>query len=124
MISFAQLRAWWVAITHSARVHDDVETELQFHIDSYTHDLAVVLNDARHSQSLYLGSHLVESSESPGFSLNRPPVEESLRFALPAKSTMQRFDEITVVFMPSAERALAGVKIAILEFRLLPRESY
>jgi hypothetical protein len=84
-------------------------------------ELAVVLNDARNSRSLYLGSHRVESSESPGFSLSRSPVEEALRFALPAKPAMQRFDEITVVFMPSAERALAGVKIAVLEFRLVPR---
>jgi hypothetical protein len=63
----------------------------------------------------------VESSQPPAFRLSHPPVEEALRFTLPAKSTIQRFDEIKVVFMPSAERALGGVKIAILEFRLVPR---
>jgi predicted permease len=39
MMTLAQLRAWWAAITHSARVHSDVATELQFHLDAYTHDL-------------------------------------------------------------------------------------
>ena len=39
MIILAQLRAWRAAITHSARVHKDVETELQFHIDACTEDL-------------------------------------------------------------------------------------
>jgi hypothetical protein len=84
-------------------------------------EVAVVLTDERNSRSLYLGSHPVESSQPPAFRLSRPPVEEALRFTLPAKSTIQRFDEIKVVFMPSAERALGGVKIAILEFRLVPR---
>jgi hypothetical protein len=84
-------------------------------------EIAVVLNDERNSRSLYLGTRPVESSEPPGFRLSRPPVEEALRFALPPKSAIQRFDEIEVVFMPSAERALGGVKIAIIEFRLAPR---
>jgi predicted permease len=39
MINIAQLRAWWAALTHSARVRKDVETELQFHIDAHAEDL-------------------------------------------------------------------------------------
>lgn len=39
MILIHQLRSWWNALFHRARVDDDIETELQFHIDSYTEQL-------------------------------------------------------------------------------------
>lgn len=58
MISLAQLRAWWAAITHSARVHGDVETELQFHIDAYTQDLmqrGIPEEEARRTARLEMG---------------------------------------------------------------------
>jgi hypothetical protein len=39
---------------------------------------------------------------------------------MPAKARGRRFDEITVVIKPSSERALAGAKIAIQNFVLVP----
>jgi len=67
-----------------------------------------------------LGARPVVSSEPGEFSLNRPPVEETLRYAIPADASLARFNEIEVVFLPAAERSLGGVQIAIREFRLLP----
>jgi hypothetical protein len=70
--------------------------------------------------SLLLGSIAIPSSETQHIALNRPPVPESLRFRMPAKARGRRFDEITVVIKPSSERALAGAKIAIQNFVLVP----
>lgn len=36
---FAQLRSWWHALAHRSRINQDIEAELQFHIDSYTQQL-------------------------------------------------------------------------------------
>jgi hypothetical protein len=70
--------------------------------------------------SLLLGSIAIPSSQLQHIALNRPPVPESLRFQMPAKARGRRFDEITVVIKPSADRALAGSKIAIQNFVLVP----
>jgi hypothetical protein len=84
-------------------------------------EIAIFLNDSTMlgSRPQYLGSHPVGSSEPASFRLSRAPVDEVLRFVIPAKTTIQRFDGIKVVFLPSPERSLAGVKIAIREFLLL-----
>jgi hypothetical protein len=39
---------------------------------------------------------------------------------MPATARGRRFDKITVVIKPSSERALAGSKIAIQNFVLVP----
>jgi predicted permease len=39
MIFFAQLRSWWYALVHRARTDNDIEVELQFHIDAHTQQL-------------------------------------------------------------------------------------
>jgi len=70
--------------------------------------------------SLLLGSIAIPSSQLQHIALNRPPVSESLRFQMPAKAGGRRFDEITVVIKPSSDRALAGSKIAIQNFVLVP----
>jgi hypothetical protein len=70
--------------------------------------------------SLLLGSIAIPSSQLQQIALNRPPVPESLRFQMPAKAHGRRFDEITVVIKPSSDRALAGSKIAIQNFVLVP----
>jgi hypothetical protein len=36
---FAQLRSWWNALFHGSRIDNDVEAELQFHIDAHTQRL-------------------------------------------------------------------------------------
>src|ERR1700722_20362517 len=70
--------------------------------------------------SLLLGSIAIPSSQLQHIALNRPPIPESLRFQMPAKARGRRFDEITVVIKPSSDRGLAGSKIAIQNFVLLP----
>jgi hypothetical protein len=70
--------------------------------------------------SLLLGSIAIPSSQLQHIALDRPPVHESLRFQMPAKAHGRRFDEITVVIKPSSDRALAGSKIAIQNFVLVP----
>jgi predicted permease len=54
----AQIRAWWYAVTDTTRVHQQVETELQFHVDAYTEDLirsGVTREDAQRRARLELG---------------------------------------------------------------------
>jgi hypothetical protein len=70
--------------------------------------------------SLLLGSMPIPSSQLQHIPLNRPPVPESLRFQMPATARGRHFDEITVIIKPSSDRALAGSKIAIQNFVLLP----
>jgi hypothetical protein len=82
--------------------------------------LVLIDSTVRGSASQTLGSHNVKSSEPPIFSLSRPPIEETLRFTIPARVRIKRFDELSVVLQPSRERSLGGVKIAVREFRLLP----
>jgi predicted permease len=39
MIFLAQLRSWWNALVHRTRIDDEIEAELQFHIDAHTQQL-------------------------------------------------------------------------------------
>lgn len=71
--------------------------------------------------SLYLGQSPVVSSHAIQFSIDRPPVSEVLDFRIPNNSKIRQFNEITVLFRPASERSMAGAKIAIQEFSLVPR---
>ncbi len=54
----ALIRSWWYAITHRNQVHEEVETELRFHLDAYTEDLirsGVAGEDAQRRARLELG---------------------------------------------------------------------
>ena len=85
--------------------------------------IAVVLIDSSspHTRSEDLGTRPVRSSMPPEFSLNRPPTPEVLEYPIPADPEMRQFNEIEVIFLPSHERSLGGVQIAIRNFRLLPQ---
>ena len=72
------------------------------------------------SPAIVLGSIPIPSSQLKHISINRTPVPESLRFQMPSTARGRRFDEITVVVKPSSDRALAGSKIAIKNFVLIP----
>jgi predicted permease len=39
MIIFAQLSSWWNALVHRTRINNDIEAELQFHIDAHIQHL-------------------------------------------------------------------------------------
>jgi hypothetical protein len=68
-----------------------------------------------------LGERPILSSKAGQIPLNRPPVEEVLRFPIPPRTTIHRFDEITIVFLSAKERARAGAKVSIQSFTLVPR---
>ena len=72
------------------------------------------------SARLSLGSLVIPSSQPSHIPLDRPAVHESLQFQLPASQPGRSFNEITIVIRPAADRALAGSKIAIEDFVLLP----
>ena len=85
--------------------------------------LGVILTNTRLAgkPSISLGREPVTSSHPVRFSIDRPPVSEVLDFRIPANPKIRQFDQLTVVFKPSPERALGGVKIAIKQFMLVPK---
>jgi hypothetical protein len=50
-----------------------------------------------------------------------PPVDEILNFSVPATAPNRQFNEITILFRLSPERAGASARIAIDRFVFLPR---
>jgi hypothetical protein len=85
--------------------------------------LGVLLTDSTSigKPAVYLGQQPVISTEPGNFSVKSSPASEVLRFPVPIHPRIDRFDEITVIFLPDTERAQAGARIAIEEFELLPR---
>ncbi len=82
-------------------------------------------SDSLGDPSLDLGERTIVSSKPAQIPLNRPPVDEVLRFPIPLSSvsatTIRRFDEITIVFRSSQERAQVGAKVSIQSFTLIPK---
>jgi hypothetical protein len=72
-----------------------------------------------------LAAEPVLSSQFDRIPLNRPPVKETLRFAIPRSAprstTLHRVNQITVIFLPTSQRARAGAKVSIDSFALLPK---
>jgi hypothetical protein len=83
-------------------------------------ELVLRNTSSKHGSSLLLGGITIPSSRAPSIPLNRPPVSESLLFAMPATARKRRFDEITVIIKPSAERTLPGAKVSVQDFVLVP----
>jgi hypothetical protein len=87
-----------------------------------TVSLELVLTDTslskRPSQSL--GSVMVRSTRPWKLYGDRPAVDEILTFEIPPRSTINRFDEVTVVFHLDPGRAEFGAKIGIEKFVLVP----
>jgi hypothetical protein len=72
-----------------------------------------------------IGEQPIASSEIAQIPLARAPVKETLRFPIqrsaPRSATLRQFNQIAVVFRPSAQRARAGAKVSIDSFELVPR---
>jgi hypothetical protein len=85
--------------------------------------LAVTLTDslAPGKPSLQLGGQQLVSSEADRFTIKSSAVEEALRFTIPTKKGLRKFDEIAVIFSPASERSMIGLKVGIKQFILLPR---
>ncbi len=88
-----------------------------------TVSLELVLTDTslskRPSQSL--GNITVTSTRPWKLYGDRPAVSETLTFEIPSRSTLKRFDEVTVIFHLEPLRADVGAKIGIEKFVLVPR---
>jgi hypothetical protein len=79
-------------------------------------------NSAAPSKSaLYLGQQPIVTSEPANFAVKAFPVTETLRFGVPAVASIQKFDEITVMFLPDDANFEIGPKLAIQDFELFPR---
>ena len=85
--------------------------------------LYVLLTDttAPGKPSLLLGGQPVLSSEPGRFSFKSATTDEVLRFPVPERTTIRKFDEIAVFFIPDAAHFEIGPKIAIQQFVLVPR---
>lgn len=71
--------------------------------------------------TLYLGQQTVASTEPERFFVKTTPTYETLRFAIPPHSTLDKFNEITVLFFPDIEHTFVAPKIAVEQFELYPR---
>jgi hypothetical protein len=85
--------------------------------------LGLILTDAisPDKPSRNLGSRPIPSSEPATIPLDRAPIHEVLRFPIPRSSTTHRFNEITVIYLPTPERARGAAKVSIQSFALIPR---
>jgi hypothetical protein len=85
--------------------------------------LAVLLTNGAYSKkpTLYIGQQPIVSTKPENFSFKSGAIFETLRFSVPESVKMRSFDEITVMMLPDVEHALIGPRIAIKQFRLLPR---
>ena len=68
-----------------------------------------------------LGRMIVKSTRPWNIYAKPAPTSETLNFAIPRRPTLQRFDEVKIVFRLDRARADAGAKIAIDHFVLVPR---
>jgi hypothetical protein len=83
--------------------------------------LGVMLGDSEspNKATLYLGEKQLEGRQVALF--RPPPLFETLRFAVPPRPALRKFDEITVTLLTDPEHAMVAPKIAIQQFELFPR---
>jgi hypothetical protein len=86
-------------------------------------EMGVLLTDTTGpgKPSMYLGTQPLVSTEAEYFSFKARPVSEVVRFAIPARGGLRKFDGITVFFFPGMERETLGAKVGIEQFELEPR---
>ena len=103
-------------------------SELQIHVRNGDNVpgsivLGVILSDstAPGKPSLALGGMPLVSTQPSHFAIKAAPVDETLHYAIPERARIKKFDQITVVFFPAADRAPIGVKVALQDFVLVRR---
>jgi hypothetical protein len=84
-------------------------------------ELVLVNTSVPSRPSVSLGRTIVKSTSPWNIYTKPAPVSEILNFAIPRRPTLQRFDEVKIVFLLDRARADAGAKIAIDHFVLVPR---
>jgi hypothetical protein len=82
----------------------------------------------RLTNSMVPGANTVQLVEQPVVSTQPEhyaekaiPVFETLHFAVPSRTRIRAFNEITVVLIPDAAHAKVGPRIAVQQFAFLPR---
>ena len=88
-----------------------------------TIEVALALTDgaSAHPRTLSLSAQPIVSSLPARFSVKPAPVMETLRFTLPRETFLRRFDEIRVRVLPDDGHSFVAPKIAVNQFKLLPR---
>jgi hypothetical protein len=135
-----KIRKWWDAITQRARVHQDVECELQFHIDAYAEDLirgGMPETEARRTARVELGwtdTQKEKYRESIGLrlfdevgsdlrlglrSLWNQPVEFGIRLAMGASRTHILLLAARAALVSSIGGVAAGLSVDLLVGRML-----
>ncbi len=102
----------------------NIEVEIENHDNTAgAISLALLLTDgtSSHQRTLYLGEQPIVSTEAGHFSVKQSAVVETPSFPVPASGDLREFDQITVLVLPGVEHAFIAPKIAIVQFRLLPR---
>jgi hypothetical protein len=86
-------------------------------------NLAMLIEDsaAPHRPALYLGQQPVRSSEPGPWRAGLTAAHERLRFFFPKIARLQRFNEITVLFLPGFGDLEVAPKIALEDFSMIPR---
>ena len=86
-------------------------------------DMGVLLTDSATpgKPSLYLGTQPIASTDPDRFAFKSTPVTDVIRYAIPERRAIGKFDGITVLFFPDATRATLGARIGIQQFELMPR---
>jgi len=85
--------------------------------------LALLLTDADSAEkrTAYLGQQPIVSTLPDHFSIKTEPVFETLRFTVPAGSSLRSFNELTVLVLPDIEHRYITPRIAVEQFELFPR---
>lgn len=79
-------------------------------------EVSVSLSDSRLGRPQSLGvKHVAEQPAGEGST-----VEETLSFPFPKGGNLERFDRITVIFLPDASHLTAGRRVAVERFVMIP----
>jgi len=83
--------------------------------------LLLVDSSARGKPAVYLGQQPIVSSEPDNFAFKASSVSETLRYSIPARARIRRFNRIIVLFLPEKSQTDLAPEIAIRQFALFAR---
>jgi hypothetical protein len=83
--------------------------------------LLLVDSSARGKPAVYLGQQPIVGSEPENFALEASPVSETLRYSVPERARIRRFNQIIVMFLPEKSQIDLAPEIAIRQFALFAR---
>lgn len=85
--------------------------------------LAVLLTDSGSpgKPTLFLGEQPIVSSAPGHFAIRTVAVPETLRFPVPSRANLRKFDEITMMVVPDPGHTMVAPQIAVSELQLFPR---